>query len=853
MGELATHATTKFVVPGVGGDAIPRDALHARLDEAAKSPLTLLRAWPGSGRTSALAQWVRRLPGDSATWLSCDAGDADPRSLWESLVWALCLQFPDVDRGLLSLLDRPSWSPEGMAGAVVNQLIELEQQVVVVLDDAHLAGPAVSTLVPLVERLPDGARLVLSSRRALPIPRQRMVVRGELQELGPEAFDLSPDQVRELLARAGHPVGAAQAAQFAARTGGWLAAVVLSVRALDEGARTDDVLADPATSVPALHDFVLTDILGHEDPELREFLLAASVLERPRAAEARLVSGRDDAADRLREAESRGLFLVTGPDGAFRWHPLARNVLETETRRHEPAAVERRHEALATWYEDQGDPALAVRHAIRAGANGRAFQVVSAEVRAGSIGLLGNVAELAAEIRPIALHDPSGAAQYIVALGKLNDGRFDRARHWLVAAGELAIGPVLDGLDRLRSVLAILEGRSVLPISTASRSDGVKWTADAALAPVLMVASAWEERFAEGQAVADAYLSGGERSVVSDQLFFAARSYTLAAEGELDAAVEAAERSQLCAQQLDTVDPRTLMAVELAQGIVELERGGVHGATSHLEPILDARPATPVVESLAWLELARVRLAEQRLRDAGKCLRAAAEVAGLAADSPLLDLAASLEVQLALRADDADAASRATRRIRQPRRRGMALSRIALARGDAQGALRVLGEVGPPASPRHRIDLLVHQSRIHLAQGAEAAASATLAEALDLARAGRWIRPFLDDGPELAPLIAAQLRGARPSAHTRALRDGLRDAGALRPPEARASGLSHRELAVLRLLAGESNKREIAAQLFISLNTLKTHTRRIYQKLGVNSRMAAVHKATELGLISRRD
>ena len=133
-------------------------------------------------------------------------------------------------------------------------------------------------------------------------------------------------------------------------------------------------------------------------------------------------------------------------------------------------------------------------------------------------------------------------------------------------------------------------------------------------------------------------------------------------------------------------------------------------------------------------------------------------------------------------------------------------------------------------APVETANALLHLARVHLGQGHDAAARDEIEEAAML------IRSCPDPGPRIRRLLSQALghahRGARRS-----------------PRPTRAEELSDGELRVLRLLASDLTQREIGAELYLSLNTIKSHTRSIFRKLGASSREQAVARARELELI----
>lgn len=150
------------------------------------------------------------------------------------------------------------------------------------------------------------------------------------------------------------------------------------------------------------------------------------------------------------------------------------------------------------------------------------------------------------------------------------------------------------------------------------------------------------------------------------------------------------------------------------------------------------------------------------------------------------------------------------------------------------------------------IEILLLQAMAHQTLGEVRAAQERLEGALALAQPERYVRTFLDAGPLLVPLLEAAAKRGVASDYVRVLL-AARGKGANRTPmnQGLIEPLSERELDVLRMLSTDLDGPAIARELVVSLNTVRTHTKNVYAKLGVNNRRAAVSRAAELDLLSR--
>lgn len=829
-------AATKFHVPPVSSGFVERPGLTALLGDEAQTPVVLVRGLPGSGRTSLLAHWVRGQPDVSVVWISCDEDDAEPAVLWHSFISAL-QQLPDIDHRLLDLLAEPDWTPSAMTGVVVNELLALESPVVIVLDDAHRAGEALSSLTPFLERLPQRTRVVLSTTRALPLPVQRMRIRGQLTEVGQDTLRLSEAEAAAIVAGFGPKLSAEQLRLLAERSEGWVAAVVLAVQAIGAGGAPDLVVADLLRHASCLGEFFRMEVLDGVDADLEHFLLDVAHLDRLDPSACVVASQRDDAVDLLARAAYLGLFVVAEA-GGYRFHPLFGEFLACESRDRDPSAAANLHRRMAAWRESEGDVAGAVRHLVQAGGFPEAAVLAGRSVLpAYWSGGQPALDALVAELEDGAADDPTGMAQCVQVFSALLDGRIDACRRWLARASRRPV----DLVGSAAGMLSLAEGSVV--------RDSIPADTDPALAAVLtLVSCAWLGDAVGAGAAYDGYLAGVGRTAMSDLMLSAEWSYACAISGDLDEALAATRRTRACLDEVAVSAPVQAAVAQRAQGLTHYERGDLQRAGELFEESLRVTQRYPSGAFLGHLLLARTWLAQGRLREVGDGLARARAALPAGRPSPLLDLAASLEVRLMLAEGDVNEAAHAAGRISESRRQAACRARVALVAGDARRAADAMLPAGTGTTVRQRLDTAILLARIDQRLGRVVQAQERVDIAVAQAADGGWVRPFLEDGPELFPLIRSSLQGMQTSAFTVVLLDELRDAGAAVRRGETTGGLSKREVAVLRLLAGRSNNQEIAAELYISVNTLKTHTRRLYRKLGVGSRPDAVEAARRLGL-----
>src|SRR6266704_3338964 len=377
---------TKFHVPRAG--FVPRPRLLARLSQGIGSGLTVVCTPAGFGKTTMLGDWARRsrVP---AAWLSLDAGDNDPARFWRYVAAALDRVRPGTDAPVTALLQGRQQPPlEAVATVVINELSAPGKGgVALVLDDYHLveAPPVHDSITFLLDRLPPGLRLVLSSRADPPLPLARLRGRGQLAELRAADLRFTVAETAAFLREVtGLDLPAASVAALQDRTEGWAAGVQLAALSLRKHADPAEFIATFAGSHRYVLDYLTEEVLAGQPQQVLRFLLATSVLDRLCGPLCDAVTGRTDSQAMLEELERANLFVVP-LDEVRRWwryHHLFADLLRARLGHEQPGQVRGLHCAAAAWHEEHGSADEAVRHAMAAGDTGWAARLVERHVEA---------------------------------------------------------------------------------------------------------------------------------------------------------------------------------------------------------------------------------------------------------------------------------------------------------------------------------------------------------------------------------------------------------------------------------------------------------------------------------------
>jgi LuxR family transcriptional regulator, maltose regulon positive regulatory protein len=901
---------TKLHVPGPRPGFVPRPRLVQALGEGLARGRVLICAPAGFGKTSLLADWARG-GGRPVAWLGLDAGDNDPARFWRYVVAALDQAQPGIAGRLGPLLGPPApRSFEGLVTALINELAADPgpDEVLLVLDDYHLvdSGPVHESVAFLLENLPPGLRVVVAGRADPPLPLARLRARGQLAELRAADLRFTTGEAAALLGAAagpGLPDTAAEA--LTARTEGWAAGLQLA--ALSLRGRTD--AAGFVAAFSGSHRFVLDyladEVLDGQPGQVRAFLLETSVLERLSGELCDAVTGRSGSQAMLAGIERAGLFLVPLDEvrGWWRYHHLFADLLRARLQAEQPGRVQELHRAAAAWSDehDLGDDA--VRHALAAGDNAWAAQLVERHVetllrRSEGATLHRWLSALPAESirdRPrLCLAQATSAAISfrVEALEALLD---DAERAFAISGDEpyepsvpravSVLANVPAGIAFLHAVLARLRGDPALAAGYNRQALGLLGEQDWLMRSMVR----WNMAGADwlggrlGQAERGLAEVLAERRAAGEGFLAMRVCYDLSqvqrAQGHLDAALATYREALEIAGEGGSQPPHLGMAhVGVAEVLYERDElaAALDHATRGVTLCRQLAFTPPLAAGLAVV--ARIRQAHG---EAAAALEAMGE-AGQAGLSPqvvaLLSPVPSQRARLLLAQGDVTAASQWAKAAGlssedepdYPRAPGyLLLARVLLAQDRPGPALTLLQRLLTTAASQGRIGNVIEIQALRAvalaARGDHAGALAALAEAVTVACPQGYVRVFADEGAAMRALLTrlsaaqkdqrAPARGVDPGYLAGLLRACGQAAAA--PPSRRAAAalpgmaepLTDREAEVLRLLAAGRSNQRIAHELVVALDTVKKHVTHVLGKLGATNRTEAVARARQLGLI----
>ncbi|MEV6212050.1 LuxR C-terminal-related transcriptional regulator [Kitasatospora sp. NPDC051914] len=866
----------RFAVPPVPATFVRRARLAERLSAGLHHPLVLVNGPAGAGKTLLVADWAAAapLPGP-VVWLTLERGDDAPGVFWAYLLEALRhrgVPLPDdvADPARAAEVDR------ALPARLAAHLAGRDTPVVLVLDEfEHVTSPAVAAgLDGLLRHAAGGLRLVLISRDEPLLPLHRYRAAGDIAELRGTDLAFTVDETGVLLSRHGLSLSAPGVRALARRTEGWAAGLRLCALAAESADDPEAYLGAFEAGHSTVADFLLAEVLEAQPPETQDLLLRTSILERTHTGLADALTGRRDAARILGELRHANAFVTPLGHDWYRQHTLFAEILRVHLRARHPGLEQELHLRAAHWLHRGGRLADALEHAAAAGEWELAASWLVDDLALGHL-LAGLDAARLNGLFAAMPEEAGGPAVELVraarALARWDADRglahLDRADGPAPAAAGGAAARL--GGAFLRVLAARLLGSADMAENAAETAAGLeravpeeRLRAHPELSALLLAelgsAQLWEGRFdaARASLAAAAEVPGGTaRAAARHESLgrLALIDLLLGSPGRAEAhareAVAEAERCGLPPSAHSGVGHLVLAEVAFDRDDLAAARAGLERAAAGA----GARHDPLVVVGLSVLR-ARLLLAGGDTCAALAVLAAAEHPAPADKPSPWARQRIALgQCAAHLAGGDPQAAVRMLSAAGgEGPEQAVAAAQAHLAAGDARAAVTALdavpaGQLRPPAVA---VRALLVRARAASACGDPAAAHRLLAQALAAARPDRLRRPFREAGPWVRRLLQERPALARP--HGWLPRDLL--AGLPRPDDPAAAPpvverLSEREHDVLVRVAQMMSTDEIAADLHLSVNTVKTHLKSINRKLCATRRGEAVRRARQLHLL----
>lgn len=871
--------------PAVPTGFVRRARLESRLTEGVARPVTLVSAGPGYGKTLTMASWDRlNVASGVAAWLTIDETDNDPQAFWSDVLAALTIG--DVlppDSVLREVV------PAAGFGALEAQLIraglaELPTAVTLVLDDFHHIRDrrVLDSIVQLLEHQPPQLRLVLATRADPALRLHRLRVNGDVTDIRADDLAFTASEVAELFDRNGIHLTNPALEMMLDRTQGWPAVLRLAIMCLDP-ADIDRGISRFTGSDRLVGEYLVEEVTDRLPDTDRQFLLTTSVADRLNSGLANALTGRDDAQLILERLVSQNA-LVVGLAGRNEWfsvHPLLRELLQHRLTMEHPGAVTDLRLRASRWFTAQGEPIPAIQHASAAGQWDEVGRLLTAialplMVTPGAPALAAALEPAAARAR---VHPTSSTLlsaavchyhrhDYESMARDANDAaaligdmpEADRApAEVAIAVSQLAGSRTRNPARTVQCAARVLDLLERIPRHQLPASEQYRAIATTNLA----VGQIWTGRLSQAQeGLSIIKARSHELGLGLTEMTAEAHLALLdVIHGRLpDAHRRIGVVRDVARRRGWTSEPQAL-ALYAASALLHLERNQLDAAAMDIDSGLSVSNSGSDMPCRLVLHIAAVGVAVA-CGDVDRSVAAAARLDRIqtlaGALPPMLgQWCAVAHADVHLAAGEPGAVIDALGAADEPEDYPDALTRIVQAKAhlmlnqpDAAFDLlepraTSLSYLGPAVEAR--VLIAVAADRMHR----DTAAMAAITQAVDLAQAAGIVRPFMVNGLRATGLLVRQRHVvARHLEFTGSMVPASTgESGSVGTPTAPVDGLTERELAVLTYLPTMLKSAEIAADLFVTVNTVKSHQRAIYRKLGVASRREAVDRARDLKLL----
>jgi LuxR family maltose regulon positive regulatory protein len=855
---------------------IDRERLLSTLDREVAKRVTLISAPAGSGKTSLLRTWMGRLQDAYRVVFISARSEEGEQGFWLALLAAIgTVETP---------VPTPTFSGANMVERVLTQLDENHDPIVVIVDDAHeLTHDALAHVAKFIADLPAHAHVVLASRHDLRLGTHQLRLAGEVAEIRAKHLEFTEAETRELLTTSGITLSDEALRTLAQRTEGWAAGLRLAVLSLSVDSDPEAFVAQFSGSNRVVADYLIAEMLERQPPHVQRLLLTTSILDRVNGELADHLAQTVGSDRILLGLEDANAFVVSldGERTWFRYHNLFRELLRLELRRTTPDLIAGLHRRAAGWFADRGQVIEAVRHTQAAGDWEAASHLLADHLFDLLMGGHDKTIKALLEAFPRSARLAHPELAVVDAALETMQGRFgEAARNLDIAERQVEHLPTgrqpgyIVGIATLRLGLARRQGHldSVIEqVKYFNSSDADCPVSNTPLGGVLSavalmnlgIVEMWSGRLVD----ADGHLREGaelsqqigqpylELTCLSNLGFTSKiRSFASASEHS-ERAVELADRygwenESIIAPALLTLAGTNIWAGEFAAGETWLRR-----ADKAITP-----GANPPVELLLHVVHGMLYAGLNKLGDALAEFEEAQRMQSLMLG----------EHVLASQATGWAVATKARLGMIDDARRSLATAPpVRAAAGELRNAAAVISLESdePEAALAHLRDVLdgrapiVHDftlveahllaAHAYLRLGNAPEMGSSLEKALALAERDRLIFPFAMTGAH--ELLRKLPRHT--TAHAALLLE-IVDILEGSPPRGNgrstlaASELSATELRVLRYLPTNLSRSDIARQLFVSVNTVNTHVRNIYSKLGAGSRTEAVECARRLRLLA---
>ena len=883
-----TLLTTKFFIPTSRPQLVPRPRLIEKLNGGLHRKLTLISAPAGFGKTTLLAEWLKNLGegGEKqsdvlSAWLALNESDNDLIRLYTYFISSLIhykVIKDVVGNDLLSMLQSPQMSSiEGVLTELINALSRISQKIIFVLDDYHLIDlqSVHDTLSFLLENSPQQFHLVIATREDPPLSLGRLRARGQLTELRAMDLRFTSGEAADFLNEAmGLELTSEDINNLESRTEGWIAGLQLAAISLQGRENTTELINSFTGSHRFVVDYLIEEVLDQQPESVRKFILQTSILDQLNGSLCNAITREVNSQQILENLERSNLFIIPLDNDRhwYRYHHLFADLLGTRLQRQETTgimevSVEELHIRASKWYEENGMEVEAFHHATLANDFDRAERLI--EGNGLPISFRGIAAPVLSWLDslpvPILNSHPSLWVSYAMTL--LTIGQVNQVEEKLLAA-ENALEDAEDNgftRDLFGRMATIRANIAVGPRQAETILEQLKIAFNNLDSQNLTyrTAAIWNLGIAHEfqgnrEAAREAYSEAITKSKIAGNVYIQVLASTGLANIQL-AQNQLREAEKTFKRVLNLVGDLPIpvgVHIHHCLGKIYYEWNNLDLARKHAnECLILAEPFKELNDTFyaCRLLLAKIHFAEGAIGGAERLLEEIDQSFSKTHFPTLVHALVETRVSWLLK----DGRIEEAFELAEEHNNSRSKSRVYIAQGKYSNALVILDADYKIADEKdlrdERLEILLLQSITYNAQGNHDRALSLLEEGIRMTKPDGFLRIFVDEGPQIANLLYSLISEDKNTEY-------IQNVLAAFPVEQSSKKLSEvegewieplseREIEVLQLIAEGMTNQEVGSLLFLSLNTVKVHTRNIYSKLNVSNRTQAVTKARALGLL----